>query len=1098
MIVVRTVATPSVVIAEPYRRKDISDARFGVDEKQNFLQQAHRISEAVSRSIFGQDEAALILQDRVVQYIEGFPNRKGEPSALNLIGLPGIGKTAMLDVLNELGFKIIFLNAQNFVSDQSDLKSALYYKFSQLGVIFDKKNNGLESPRMPVILVIDELDKVPEIIKNNPERTLPIIGDLNAILSEGVLRGSYRDIDMSNVLVITTMNFSSEEMQGFSQEVLLKTKNYYDFTLEDFKMFDQWIRSQPSARYKVLEKMFRSNTVSRLAPNTIIMQPLAISTYRLIVQRVAKDAIESATKPFINNKGKRVDKKIEVTIDESLIDFLVQKTVFAPSGARETIFRSMALMEQLINYGIKVQDLDGADSTADRPRKIAIGMDGNRAIIKVTPQVLINNQIVDKPAFSFEAEYNEGARLFMAPLNLTRVKPTYVSVQKQGAERPTTKKEILSVRFPPGAKLPPQTKDNINAKLIGQEKAVSIVLDDMRKYFGRSGPAVKEPSFRVLSGFPGIGKSELVRLVGEELKLPIVKINMQQYASDSPDVVRNFLEQLNNDINEVQNYNPSVKFILQLEELDKIFEINQMGVAVSRPIMAVVKDLLNDGQFRGILGAGSQAMLGTIDIRSAFTFVTMNFAVDRFGFSADPRLTTVEDVMKAWEELSMTPMATKSVLGSMFLPETVSRLMSRFLIMKPLAEGEYRELINRQIESVIKSRLYDQQGRNIGQIQIKLKPNYKKYLYNETVIPSEGARHTVVSVQSRISSDIEHALAHIPKKSKFATAPLILYLDFSQAKEQVIIRAQIENDIENDKVSKPEVIARRSISLQFPSAQVRGRVSAERLHIAAHEFGHAFMGVKLGLRFEHIAVVSPKAGVGGYVKFNDPSQSASVLIASVFSTLASRALERMVFSDKPLSPDSVMAISTGPSNDIRQATAALFNALYELGFDPGGGTIDRNFGGGNKYADFASIPHELAEKLGRLLREMEDFIIKDLLVAHSQDWYVSKIADLARVGTMSEKSFYDLIEHRYPGEKNTEGAYPAYFKKIFSKHILSEPKELVKSRQKKTKVQTKSVDDNINFYMSNFIHLLKSNFHGSLGKAEHGLEKQNCADLLIN
>ncbi|OFZ19767.1 MAG: hypothetical protein A2Z20_00335 [Bdellovibrionales bacterium RBG_16_40_8] len=460
-------------------------------------------------------------------------------------------------------------------------------------------------------------------------------------------------------------------------------------------------------------------------------------------------------------------------------------------------------------------------------------------------------------------------------------------------------------------------------------------------------------------------------------------------------------------------------------------------------------------------------------MRSAFIFITMNFAVDRFGFSADPRLTSADDVMQAWQRLSSTPMAVKEILGSMFLPETVSRLLSRFTIMKPLTVVDYKKLIDVQVESVIHSRLFDKDGRNVGRIEIKLSPKYKFYLFSEAVIPSEGARHTVVTVQSKIASDIEAALNNIPKSSKFSTAPLLITLDFSEAKETVIIKAQITDD----KLSQPEVIVRRAVALQFPSVKAKGKVKADRMRTTAHEFGHAFVGLQLGHRFEQIVVVSPKPGIGGYVKFNENNQLATSLISHVFASLGSRAIERIVMSENPTDPKSVLAITSGPSNDIQQATLQLFNALYEFGFDPGGGTIDRNFiMGGGKYADYASLPHDLAEKLGLLLRNMENLIITDLLKVHTQDWYVEKIATLARAGAMTEKDFYSLVENAYPGEYAKGDGVTTHFRSLFAKYIEAPSKAKTTAMKMKQGDQKTSIEENVDRYMAKFVTVLENIF----------------------
>ena len=85
-------------------------------------------------------------------------------------------------------------------------------------------------------------------------------------------------------------------------------------------------------------------------------------------------------------------------------------------------------------------------------------------------------------------------------------------------------------------------------------------------------------------------------------------------------------------------------------------------------------------------------------------------------------------------------------------------------------------------------------------------------------------------------------------------------------------------------------------------------------------------------------------------------------------------------SEDPLSELSVLDITPGPSGDIQSATKLLWNVIYELGFDPQGGTMDRL---GQDYANFANLPPESSlSKLGLILRRMENDLVADLLRAH--------------------------------------------------------------------------------------------------------------------
>src|SRR5690554_1909508 len=74
-----------------YKKNEIRDARFGDDQKQAAIQIAYELDEAINAEIFGQEHVSQAFRDKLVQYLESFGRRQGEPVAINLMGLPGIG-----------------------------------------------------------------------------------------------------------------------------------------------------------------------------------------------------------------------------------------------------------------------------------------------------------------------------------------------------------------------------------------------------------------------------------------------------------------------------------------------------------------------------------------------------------------------------------------------------------------------------------------------------------------------------------------------------------------------------------------------------------------------------------------------------------------------------------------------------------------------------------------------------------------------------------------------------------------------------------------------------------------------------------------------
>lgn len=996
--------------SELYVKRDIVEARYGNAERQQLLYNAYNLESLINSQIIGQNRIAKVVQARVVQYLENFGSRQNEPVALHILGLPGVGKSAILGVLEKIGMAVYKVDMQEHVSDDPRVVQDTVYRLKRF---IEQAGNK------PMVILFDELDKVPEVsVKNGmlEEKTRPIIGLINQLLNDGKSKnGDTRDpLDVSNCLIVSAMNFPAEIVGEFAKDALGSEKSFYDFTIEDFGAMNEWLSHGPSGRSKLLARMFRSNTVSRLVPNTVIAKSLEAGDYRSIIQLYAQIAIKNST------EGSQSKRRVTAEVTDAFIDFLNEVSVYAPSGARETVFRVNALTEQLINFGIKAQDPQG--STLDRPRSLVLDYDSvsKKVLLTVQPKFQKGRGTVPGESFLLQIDYDDDSRAFITPKELAVSPPPTKAAPQPKTDKPISIKEIREARFPKTQKSLNGMAEKLDGIVIGQKITTQFLEKEFRSFLGKADPAPKGPPFTVIAGFPGIGKSMLAEELALHLNLPTVRINMQAHSSSEADAAKEFIAELEYKVREVKAKDPNRKFILLIEELDKVSEIDpSTGRIINRPVMTYIKDLLNSGFLDVTLKTPYGADHRFVDVRSAYGLVTMNFGIDRFGFKADPRLTTTEDMERAWKRLNSTPADVKGLLGSLFLPETVSRIMPYFKIMPPLMRKDYEVIIDMQVAAVIQERLIDRKtGRNRGQIAIQLTDEYKRYLYSETVIPSEGPRNTVTVTKNRILTDLEAALKAIPKSSPLATKPITIVLDFVPDLSSVVA-SMLPQD--NQTQVPAQQILQRRVELTFPPIEARGLMSETRLLVALHEFGHAFAAIRNGARFEYAAAVSPQQGTGGYVKFKAGSDipTAKRLLAQLYSTLASRAMERVFMGKDPKEARSSFAITNGSSNDNLQATQSLFNLIYEFGLDPFGGVIERmGIQGMSRYANFADLPPETVEKLGLLMRDLENYLVDDFLRAHPKDWYVEKIAEFARVGGLTEKEFYDLIKYPHPGDNS--------------------------------------------------------------------------------
>jgi len=1078
-------------LLKSYKVFEIEMARFSDQDRRNLLTSAYGLSDSINQIIIGQDYIGNLMQARLVQYLETIGSRTGEPIALHQIGVPGIGKSAILKVLANSGIPMLRVDAQDFVAtDQPEQVAArLYYILQQaLKAQTPKPGQSIK----PFILLVDELDKVPEV-QPNGYITQPLIGVLNQILVDGKVSapGGYAPpLDVSNAFIVTAMNLSPKDIQAFVKEALKgEDKNFWDFTEGDLKALDEWLRptnQSPSALAKVLSRFFRDNTITRLLPDAVIAKPLYGEDFDKIV---ALD-IKYAAARFTGNNNSR---GLYIEHTDAFEHFLRSNTVFAPSGARMNVKAAQMLTEQLLGYAMRMPvpgSTAAKDPTLSRPRQVTLDYDDQKqvALVTINPLIKKGTQTISKGSFKVEISYDPVTRSFTPPKGLALDIPLPKEAEeKLGNLRKVTTTEILAKRFPPKVSGSKNLAHDLDHIIFGQEHLSSSIEESVNAYLATHGEATKL-NYEILAGFTGIGKTQMVYEVGELLGLKVIRFNLQDYSDTQATSAESFAENLNSRLRTFRQTNPNKPYIILFEELDKINEIDpRTGAIIDRPVISHLKDLLNEGHKEIVLKQdhGPKAPID-LDIRDAFVFITLNLPTEIFGFQADPRLTTHQDMERAYRRLSTSEDELRKTLTKLFRDETVNRLMSpRFHIAKPLTEAHYKQIIGVEEERFTKTRLMDEEGlRNTAAIKLHFSPRFhREYMINEGVIPSEGGRQAAEAFRSQLQAQIEKAIGSIPKSSVISKVPFDLYLDYaprSPRKPPRIIAVAKYTDKKSGKVQSVKLMD-APVTLRFPRLTAYGNIPDERILISIHEFGHAFTAALLGHRFEWVTVVPPSSGTGGLFKYpydEIQEHTAQQMIAKLYSGLGSRAMERIFLSANPESENSVLDITSGASSDIEQTTNLLYDLIYSLGFNPKGGTIHRSGLDGGNYsarpAFFSELPSEQVEQLGKLLRNIENQLIKYLLEAHPREWYGEKIVQLARVGGMDEEEFYKLIEYKYPGPGTRPVGEESSLRLHFADVMVPENRESIRARQQQHGSQSKTAQASLQAALDTFVAFLNA------------------------
>ncbi len=218
--------------------------------------------------------------------------------------------------------------------------------------------------------------------------------------------------------------------------------------------------------------------------------------------------------------------------------------------------------------------------------------------------------------------------------------------------------------------------------------------------------------------------------------------------------------------------------------------------------------------------------------------------------------------------------------------------------------------------------------------------------------------------------------------------------------------------------------------------------------------------------------------MGGFVSFREdhakdgPVSTLRTIIADLFADIGSRAMERIFQSGNPLEAESRLDITTGSSGDLQMATKHL-NFLLSFGADLDAGSIARD----SERDYFQTLPDERLQKAGLVLRELEDFMVRDFLNAHNQAWFISKVRQAAKKGHLTENEFYQLIKYPFPGENAFPIGDISKLPGVFGSTIKAPPAS-VRNARKYRQGQTKTTaSENLDRYIRFFRESVRRHFH---------------------
>ncbi|MBY0370143.1 hypothetical protein K2X33_05615, partial [bacterium] len=757
-----------------YTRQAVREARFGSEELQRLRGTAQEIEYDLLRNIVAQPAMSKSAGTRIRAYLDGFGRHQGEPSSQHVIGFPGIGKNLLVNLLKEY-IPTLTIDVQKFVGGKSS------ETFGELFRLIERFVDSLPDKNTPWILHFDEPDKAPELAPDGTEITQPVIGIFNEILSSGHLVGPYgRNLDFTNVFLLSTMNFSPKTMERFVRLVVKrKDATFYNLTEAEMAKINDFLLKQDTRAEvaSMLGELFRTNTVSRILPEIVIgrillsedLRKLSDLNFRKVVQRYGEQT------------------RIKVTTSEAFLDFLNRETAYLPAGARTTIRQGTHLTSQLMHFVARQPLAEGDaetvknDPTLSKPRQGHFHYNPKKqeAVVTITEVVRRGNRMEPGKSKIFRIPYVRDSLTFDIPPTLAVEMPDAEENARLASSRPPSKALIATKRFAKQLGYNRQfLRKKVDEQIVGYEEIKDPLLDAFSQYFVAEAEELPWPNYRTLASFPGNGKTKLIELLAEITDMPVIKLNMQQYAGGGADAAKRLVRDLAASLAAVPEHDGRRRYLFLVEDPDKCPELNPINglpETANWAAMALLKDLLSSGFHEANIDDGIFGQqIVRLDVSDAFMVINMNFGIDIMNFHNDPRVTTVEDTVEAWKNLNTSIQSMRKLLQRLFLPETVDRFLTQpFNLVQPLNEEQHAELVELAMHERIQTLMT-----NGHAIEIWTTGGYREFLYRESVIPAQGGRATATGAAQLVDSHLQKAVEALMDYPELRMIPVKLRLDF--------------------------------------------------------------------------------------------------------------------------------------------------------------------------------------------------------------------------------------------------------------------------------------------------------------------------------
>lgn len=287
-----------------YSHREVLQRRFGDSEIMKYRAMVAEFKRVATERLVGQERMLGPLVDRLENYIATYGNRSGRPFAAHLVGVDGVGKTTVAELLEGAGFRVFRCDATVAMSIPVEVLE--------------------EDDSKPTILFVDGIDQ--SHLRGNggqPQHSSDILGQLTALLNDGSLidEGGATLGKASNLFVLTTVKLDPKIVADFRGQsaggVIQSPEGIFHFSFDDMARFDQWLTQLPNWKVKILEYSLPRDVLKFFLSDILLMKPLSEEEYRAVIQREFERFLRSR-----NSKGSSVE---EIRFDKSLVNFVLRQ-----------------------------------------------------------------------------------------------------------------------------------------------------------------------------------------------------------------------------------------------------------------------------------------------------------------------------------------------------------------------------------------------------------------------------------------------------------------------------------------------------------------------------------------------------------------------------------------------------------------------------------------------------------------------------------------------------------------------------------------------------------------------------------------------------